>query len=127
MIKLGRKEQKNSFSDAAPIYMLMGMLPLQAAKREFLCASKYEISKFWEKYEISINMKREKINQTSDFVSRGILIQKFIIYDILKPADNICYHFEPHKTIIIKITKVCDLCAIISACYVSFAFSANVF
>jgi hypothetical protein len=57
MIKLGRKEQKNSFSDAAPIYMLMGMLPLQAAKREFLCANKYEISKVWEEYEINQNIR----------------------------------------------------------------------
>lgn len=48
-MKLGRKEHNNSFSDAAPIYILMVMLPLQAAKMEFLCANEYEISNFRER------------------------------------------------------------------------------
>lgn len=99
----------------------MGMLPLQAAKTEFLCANKYEISNFcervWNKHLFEDGKKK---NQALDFVSTGIVIQKFIIYDIFKPPDNICYHFNPHTTIIIKDNlKICDLCSIIYAFYIS--------
>lgn len=51
----------NSFNGAAPIYMLMAMLALQAAKMEFLCAIAILNKKLWRKTEISIDMKKSSI------------------------------------------------------------------